>query len=328
MNEAVYDLNVGDSFKKLPEVYQIEICSACDLQCPMCLRTTHLGRQPGLLDIKLLELMHKRGDFSGTTYTELQMAGEPTLHPKLWEIINFLKYDVRVLVGMSTHGLSIKKKKSIVMCLGLLDAVTISVDSLDPETYHKMRYPAHVEDLIENLRVFFGYIATRDSFNKPLPLIELQLVKTSLAEKSGDVETLVKFLKEQRWDKYAVVRTIYDCFTGMQDRELVQITPTKKRELCLNPFSSLSVTSNGDVVSCCFIFSPNKSEINYYGNLYEQSLEEIWNSDKLQKMREIQLDYVTGKTDTMPDQCGKCTAVSPCTIHTQIVSRLVRTRGI
>src|ERR1700684_1492865 len=105
-----YTLDTGQSFKSLPEISQIEICSACNLQCPMCLRTTHLGRQPGLVDMKLLRLMKERGDFGGSTYIELQMAGEPTLHPQLDDVISYLMFDVGVLVGLSTHGLNMTEK--------------------------------------------------------------------------------------------------------------------------------------------------------------------------------------------------------------------------
>src|SRR5205814_10486397 len=99
----VYKHEIGQDFKSLPEIYQIESVSAFNFQCPMCERTTHMGRQPGLLDVKLLELMHERGDFGGSYYVELQMAGEPTLHPDLYNIIMFLKYKVGVMVGLSTH---------------------------------------------------------------------------------------------------------------------------------------------------------------------------------------------------------------------------------
>lgn len=324
-----YQHSEGQSFKHLPEISNIETCSACNLECPMCLRSTHLGRQPGLVDMKLLKLMKERGDFGGSHYIELQMAGEPTLHPKLFEIVNYLKHEVGVLVGLSTHGLSMEKP-SIDVTLGMLDALTISVDSVDPETYHRMRFPAHLKDLYRNLDKFFKFIEARKNLaHGRIPMIELQLVKTPLVEKSGDLEALQQVMKEKGWDRFAVVRTIYDCFEGMQDRVGISgiNEATSHLGLCLNPFTSVSIAHNGDVVSCCMIFTPRKEEINYYGNLYEQSLEEIWNNHIVKTLRHEMMEHeVEGRP--LHGQCAKCTVRSPAMIHNQIVSRLVQLRGL
>lgn len=321
-----YEHNQGEDFKHLPEIANIEICSACNLQCPMCLRTTHLGRKPGLVDLELLRKMHERGDFQGTIYTELQMAGEPTLHPQLRQIIRFLRQEVGILVGLSTHGLTIKEKTYVLDALLELDALTISVDSVDPATYHQMRYPGKIEDLIECLDIFFEAMRGQMEASEGLriPFVELQLVKTPLAAGSGNVEALQKLVNERGWNDLCSIRTIYDCFEGMQGRP---VDRPANHDLCLNPFTSVSVAHTGAVVSCCMIFTPKIEEMNYYGNLNEQSLKEIWEGPRVWKMRKSHLHdtSVAGKS-TLPDQCAVCTSKSPCTIHTQIVSRLVRLR--
>jgi MoaA/NifB/PqqE/SkfB family radical SAM enzyme len=152
------------AFKSLPSIYAIEVTAACDLACPMCLRSQSVNKAPRLLQLELLKKMHDRGDFEGSYYIELQMSGEPTIHPKLAEIIDFLQYRVGVMVGLSTHGLNMKRARPkiesvpyITMADTLLDldTLTISVDSIDPETYHKMRYPSTLPRLMENLEHFF-----------------------------------------------------------------------------------------------------------------------------------------------------------------------------
>lgn len=318
-----FEHNVGQEFKKLPAIYQIEASSACNLKCPMCLRTTDVTRPDQLLNMKLLLLMKERGDFQGSAYIELQMSGEPTLHPHLGEIIAFLKDDIGVLVGLSTHGLNMKaprgRKGDVARDLMMLDALTISVDSLDPEIYHKMRYPAKVERLIENLDYFFELVALRASHGYPttVPFIELQLVVTDLVKGSGNVEQLQDMMILKGWDKYAEIRTTGDCFSEMQGR-VAPGTRERNTSLCINPWTTVSVAQNGDVTSCCFIFEPKKDEINYYGNLYEQSLAEIWSSERVQEMRESHMTRAT------KDQCTKCYLKSPYLIHQNIISRLVR----
>ena len=315
----------GGTFQKIPAIYAIEVTAACDLQCPMCLRTTHMGnKKPKLLDIGLLDEMHKRGDFQGSTYIELQMAGEPTIHPLLNDIIWFLQQEVGVLVGMSTHGLNMKKKgrnspnPSIAHDLFSLDCLTISIDSVDPAIYAKMRTPATLDNLLDNLTHFFSVLETL-SIHPHKPFVELQLVRTSLAPGSGDVTALQELMEEKGWYKYASIRTTNDCFTEMSGR-VDEGVNTRNSTLCLQPWLAVNVTQDGDVVSCCYIFDTNKQEVNYYGNLWEQSLEEIWNSSRVAFMRE------THKQDRLMDQCAKCYFKSPSLIHQNIVSRLVRSK--
>lgn len=306
---------IGEDFKHLPEVYQIEACSACNLQCPMCERTTHMGRQPGLLQLELLSLMQSRGDFGGSYYVELQMAGEPTLHPQLFQIIRYLKDVVGVMVGLSTHGLNMTSVN--IANLLMLDALTISVDSTDPVLYHQMRFPAEFPDLLKNLEKFMGAVKARKAANQPIPFIEFQLIVTDMFKGTGDVQTLQNLVNQKFWGNLVSIRTTGDCFVEMQDRGTV-----KKRndKLCLNPFRSVSIAHNGDVVSCCYIFDPKKETVNYYGNLYEQSLAEIWSGPRVKAMQDMH------QFGPLKDQCAKCYLPSPCEIHTQILSRLIRTR--
>jgi len=52
--------------------------------------------------------------------------------------------------------------------------------------------------------------------------------------------------------------------------------------LCLAPFTDIEILNNGDVYTCCSAFVKHNHCI---GNVYEQTLAEIWNSDKAKKLR-------------------------------------------
>lgn len=51
---------------------------------------------------------------------------------------------------------------------------------------------------------------------------------------------------------------------------------------CSFPFENIEIDLNGDVFTCCSNWINNYS----LGNVYENTLEEIWNSEKAQKLRE------------------------------------------
>lgn len=83
------------------KIYQIESTNHCNMRCGFCpTRYQWADRQKGFLELDLL----KRIDFSNTEYVELQLSGEPSLHPHLDDIINFF-YDKGIKVGMATNGI-------------------------------------------------------------------------------------------------------------------------------------------------------------------------------------------------------------------------------
>lgn len=302
--------------KRLPEIYQIELTNRCNLKCPTCLRTTAMVRENDVLDFELLKTMHARGDFAGTAYIELQMAGEPTLHPQLGSIVSYLQDTCGLLVGLSTHGLLIGKKDGVLDALLDLNDLTISVDSVDPNVYHRMRYPARLPMLLEALSTFFDEYAVRRKAGRRLPFVELQLVRTEQPD-TGDVDALKAVMRAHGWDEHAVVRVVDDCFSEMQGRKQRGINE-RSAQMCINPFCSVSVAHNGDVVSCCYVFDPKRDEVNWYGNLNENSLEEIWESDRVVEMRR---SHMEGR---QKDSCAKCYLYSPTLIHQNIMARHVQ----
>ncbi len=65
----------------------------------------------------------------------------------------------------------------------------------------------------------------------------------------------------------------------------------------LPTFSRLSILEDGTVVPCCIDLDAMK-----LGNIKEKSLKEIWNSDKLKKLRKLHLE---GKFYQIPT-CKEC----------------------
>jgi radical SAM protein with 4Fe4S-binding SPASM domain len=277
-----------------------------------------MDRKPGLLSFDLVGKMFERGDFGGTTFIELQQAGEPTIHPRLGEIIQFLKGTVRLMVGLSTHGLNFRKPGVLAAVLEL-DTVTISIDSTDPVVYHKMRYPAKLEDLFKSLDAFFATMIARRDGGFRVPLVDLQLVKTPLVAGSGDLGALSDVVREKGWDNFVRVRMVEDSFMEADGRMIMGTMPRPRNgDICINPFSSVSVNEKGDVLSCCQIFDPDKTGVNYYGNLYEESLADIWNGPRVGEMRR---QHREGK---LSGQCMTCYTWSPTRNHSNIIQALVR----
>lgn len=69
---------------------------------------------------------------------------------------------------------------------------------------------------------------------------------------------------------------------------------SRLRKACTEPWDSLLVRANGEILPCCVIHEP-------YGDLSTQSFEEIWSNSKYQELRSALL------SDRPFDQCMSCT---------------------
>ena len=289
----------------LPEVYQIEASSACPFSCTMCARD--LGKRKGEnshFPLDLAKKMVDRGDLRGSYFVEFQLSGEPLMNPQLAPLIQTIK-QADVLVGMSTNGALLHHTSPAydrsMAAIGLLDALTISVDSLKESVYEKQRVnkmgftPEKLLDVIDeiystypNLKIDLQVLEIGDSWQADL---------ADLAEMS-----------RKNWPK-AVVRTAPDCFLATRGDISEKEVEEMHAGVCINPWMSVTVQSNGNVVSCCFDFHGD----NTFGNLNDAPLKDIWASDQVRHLREAHMSGV------LPKLCRQCYMRSPARIHMNLI---------
>ena len=297
-----------DTFQVInPEIYQLELTNKCGLSCPNCIRDDPRVRRPvGYMGLDLIKLMHDRGDFDGSYFLELQMYGEPLCAPQFDDIIFYLKENLDVKLGLSTNGLLISEHLE---ALSNLDFITISIDSPNKEEYEALRVGSSFSKLIANIDMLVGF--NLDSI-KPSkrPAIDLQVINFGQSRLSN----LILLAKINHWN--VTCREVVDCFAKYHDRKY----PSKNmNQVCLNPWMSVSVQWDGDVVPCCF--SAGKDIV--YGNLYDMSLKEIWQTSETRKqlVENMRLNY---NQENMP--CRFCYMRSPVLFHQTMLMNEFRER--
>jgi len=296
---------------KLPEIYQIEASAACDHDCVMCPRGYyHRENKQPFFDLDLLQCMISRGDLKGSYFVELQMSGEPLLNPDIAIMINLLKNE-GMIVGLSTHG---DLFPDLLEACQRLDYITISVDSITKrENIRKGSKFGNPIEYLENLRnSLFFFI------NKGVP-VDLQFIELPGWEEERNL--LYNFLIKE-FDsphlKTVNIRSIPDCC--ITHRTSTRLKKEEDKGICLNPWLSVSVQSNGNVVPCCFAWGDDL----IYGNLYDSSLEEIWNSPNVEQLRRNH----SGGYIHLPDLCMKCYMRSPALLHWEIYLDSIRKKKV
>lgn len=286
----------------LPEVYQIETTATCNLACVQCPRQ-FFKREDHVkfIPVELVRRIVEQGDLDSSYFVELQISGEPLLHPKLSEIIDIVK-SADVMVGLSTNGLMIHKQMEALL---KLDCITVSVDSLtNHEKIRRRKANEHGDTalLVANIKNLLVKAEQRD-----IP-VDLQII-----ELDGWEEQLENVQKE--FEGYTCnIRTNPNCYHAFIHRD---ISLPVSREMCLNPWTSASIMTNGNVTPCCISHGDDV----IYGNLYDNTLREIWaNSAELQIFREEH------QSQNYRDVCARCYMRSPFLFHWQMYMSEIKRR--
>lgn len=280
----------SDSYNfKVPDVYQIELVGGvCNLKCELCPVTLgKVKRKDNYFRVGFLDKMYERGDFRNTYYVELQMYGEPLLHPSLEIAIDKL-HSYGIKVGMSTN-LTVWRDE-----LKKLDFVTVSADSI---LYKKNRNDHKFMQNLERLIL--------SGVNVDIQVIEVR-----------DWEKQVEYL-DTVYGKYenVLIRSIPNMYVEYRKNDEYGDSLVN---FCVNPFVSISIQSDGDVVPCCMMYGKDV----VYGNIYEQSLEEIWSGEK---HKEFVKRWLLGD---IPEKCKKCRFRSPVLLHWRLWRNWVKREWI
>ena len=255
--------------ESVPYVSKIELTEDCQLSCPAC--PTGSITPTGKTDMPL-ELLQKIVDnnwLRNTTYVELMMSGEATLHKHFSEAVDIVKSS-GIMVGVSTN--LVDRKKIPALCK--LDSVTVSMDVFNKEGYEKSRPPMKFDRLLANINELI--VSAPESC-----MIYLQLLRTEFTEPwfLESIVTAREFIATFN-NRNVVLRYVSDCFSETMGRSVVHFN----NKMCRTPFDACVIKSSGTVHPCGYCFT-GKEEGLILGDLNTQTLEEIWDGEPVKKLR-------------------------------------------
>lgn len=281
---------------EVPEVYQIEAASICNMKCIMC-PTPHFPRKDKkpLIDVDLVKKIVNEGDLEASYFVELQQSGEPLLHPELSKIIDIVK-STGVYVGLSTNGILLEEQTE---ALSKLDYITFSLDSVD--NYENIRVTVNKRvNLVQKIKDFLP-IAKEKGIAIDIQVVALE----GWAEQK-------KKIKELFEGDNVAIRAMTNGYLLYQFPEMENTC----RDLCLNPWTSASISCNGNVSACCI----STGDGIQLGNIKEKTLKEIWVSEEVEKLREEHMSR------NYRYACSRCYMRSPHLCHQKFYFDSIRQR--
>lgn len=305
----------------LPWAVEIHPTAKCNHRCIHC---SYIERNENRAELEegvferliesLIRMKVKGVYFSG--------GGEPACYRKLPEAIDRLaKHEIEV--SMVTNG-SLLEKQEIMDVIDKLNYIAVSVPSCTPETFEKITGRNYVEKILALPDII------RSASKGKQPIIGARIVITNII--ADEVGFILDTLKSKQYDYalFKVVRDYEDRGLGVAEEKVHYLKEvirkmSDKGEIdhaftnldkifdYKKPYDSIgichtnkmgllaAVTPEGEVY-------PNISEIGnrdfLIGNLYEHTLEELWNSRNHETVKSnSKKHWISGK-------CKNCRAIS------------------
>jgi pyruvate-formate lyase-activating enzyme len=268
----------------------IEPVSVCNLRCPFCFQMDkEFTRKPyaGVMEMDLFKRVVDECEQNGAQAVTLASRGEPTLHPKLPEMLEYLKgkfFEIK----LNTNGTRLTDSLCHDIFKNEVNDVVLSIDSDKKELFEMLRKNAIFEEVLENVR---NLKRIRDEYYPDsITAIRISGVKFTPEQ---DNESFMKFwndladeitisASEERWDTY-------------NNKTKPQLT-----EPCALLWERFYVWYDGTCNPCDVDYMSKLSP----GILTEtESIKSIWNSESYKSLRSTHLKKLRSKYNPC-DRCG------------------------
>lgn len=293
-------MNVTTPF--FPQRAHIELTSRCNFKCLTCKHGyTEYGED--LDDTICDELISNV--IPNLKEIELQGTGEALLSKNFPKIFQAAVLNQQCRIILITNGALLTGELIEKMVLANMQLV-VSLDGPDACTFAQHRPVGDFMTVIRNMKriqelrlqrgnpkfsFVVNMVVTKWNYQKISSMIDLlssigvdYLFASEVRECMPDKQTWDKLRLDNIEDResfssliesFAVKAT--KCGLGFKFNSLCQNKPLKKAN-CVSPWKHIFIYANGDISVCCELN-------NAFGNMSNNSLKEIWNSEKLNQFR-------------------------------------------
>ncbi|HPQ15441.1 MAG TPA: radical SAM protein, partial [Bryobacteraceae bacterium] len=276
----------------LPVEYIVETTAKCNLYCPMCPRETHKQPKEDMAS-EIFDRLVKES--SGTAeHMMLIGLGEPLLDPKIFDRIEYCaRHGISTL--LSTNGTLLDEVNAGRLLCSPLEHITLSFDGATKESFEFYRKGARFEKVRDN---FVRFCQMKKASGARVHIV-VQMVR--MERNAGEVDEFIRF-----WRSVPGVDQV-----RIKEDETNLMRPGAGHDagdwkhpchyLWRGP---MYVKHNGDVYPCCQSYMLGGKPV---GNLASQSIEEIWNSPEMCRMRRLHAEKRAGEIDV----CARCCTTIP-----------------
>ena len=278
--------------EKFPLVLNIEPTNDCNAKCYYCTHERVIKNQGiNYLHVKDFRRVIDQIPPNKLIMLNLHKDGEPLLHEDLPAMVEYAKEkDAAETIHLNTNGILINTKIGRGIIERGIDDITISVDAAFENTYQRLKGVKDLDDLESNVKEVINY---RDMIKSETE------IRVKIMEFKGVGKEEVECFIE-KWTDVAddVQVTGIHNWNGAIKNINITDEVASNRYPCALLWYMMAINSNGDVSVCCVDWDYS----GVIGNIGKQNLRDIWNGERVKKIRKAHLD---GDWGHVPN-CKEC----------------------
>ena len=327
----------------LPSYIQIEPVGQCNLRCQMCsIQFRHDGPPYGPPAFMAFETFTRIIEqFQGLRELHLQGLGEPMMHPRFFEMIEYATHK-GITVTTNSNITLLTERRAIRCVTSGLNCIHISLDGATAETYERIRVRAHFERVMSNLE---RLVQVRQRMESSLP--RLQLVMVMMRQNLHELPDLIRLAHQYEIERVFVQHLCHDFGESSLPSHYLPMRDFVRRETLLNeeperidyyfnearriaseleidvrlprtrmklhapdtpgpqrcdwPWKGAYFSYQGYAMPCCMVSTPDR--INF-GTITAQNAEQLWHDEQYEQFRR---DLSSEKP---PEVCRACSIYS------------------
>ncbi len=296
-----------------PYYYIIDACNVCNLRCPLCpTGNTTIARKQAMLSLEQYkELFDKIKEYA--LVVSLYNHGEPLLNPDVFSIIEHTHRN-RVGTNISSNFNWPQPVEINDFIRSGLDYVTVSLDGVTQDSYQQYRVRGDVREVFDNLK---RLLSAKKTLRSKTPFVEWQFIVFKHNE--HEVEEARKLASElgvdllrlispgvppedmhnlELQEKWMPRNPLY----WERNPKLVEDRGYVFDQPCFYLYRSMFIYPGGGVTPCCFAHDERQD----FGNLYNNSVMEIWNNNAYRSARML-FSRSLPTEERIETICDKCT---------------------
>ncbi len=284
-----------------PFTLLIEPSNYCNFRCVSCFQSlrgeNYISRNRASMSMDIYDkIISQLQGWGGDKLKVLKLSlyGEPFTNPHFSEMLRKAREaDIAERIETTTNASLLTEQ----LCRDLvgygIDYIRVSIYGGSQRRYEEVTGcpNADMEAIRNSLKRILEY---KRAAGSERPFVSAKMLDTygpeneEFLEKFTEAADEVYIDKPHNWIATEEKSFIGSLYTQEQQEKLREDSSRfmSGRIACTMPFTTLAVRSNGDVSPCCIDWSGGTN----LGNIHEETLQEIWNGDKMYEFRKMQLE--------------------------------------
>ncbi|KAF5083756.1 Coenzyme PQQ synthesis protein E [anaerobic digester metagenome] len=259
--------------ERAPIHLDIETHTSCNLKCIMCHQSFDPPVPQKMPDETVYRLIDEAKEI-GVCSLKFQYRGEPLLDARMPQFVKYAKERGIIEVMFNTNSTLLTKSMANELIDSGLDKIICSVDGYQEGMYEEIRVGSNFHRVLENIRELQKTKKERKSRH---PILRVQMVVP--LENKDKINEYTAF-----WEKIADIVGVEELLNyNIQEEDYLE----KPDFACAQIWQRLIVMADGDVLPCCKGIRGGNEKLEVVGNIYKNSLEEIWNNPRMKELREL-----------------------------------------